>query len=507
MNCLRPLFFLAFFCICSFTLHAQLETEEDQSSYHASIQTIGVLTTKDRVPFWLRSNQFGSVPLPGVSASLIGAFRKVYDTLDNLPEDPISGSHTRLVDWGAALEIRGDLGQHSRATLIEGYAKLKVSIFELKAGRSRDFMGLVDSSLSSGAFSVSGNALGIPKIQLSIPEYWTLPYTGNLFSVKGNFVHGWLGKLPVRNTASSPTFDVSTYFHQTSLYVRLGKPEWRLQLYGGLNHQVFWGNEKEFTGKSFQLSNFKSFEYAVLGKTYHGSKVGNHLGSIDLGLEYEFETVKLLLYRQSFYDEGALAKLANIADGLNGVSLVNLNQDDQDGGFHWHRLLFELFYSKNQAGYPDSKYTKSGDENYYNNYQYSTGWSYKGMGLGNPFVTEASMSRAGLPNDPSNYFSNNRVVALHAGMEGSVDAYQFTVKTSYSFNYGTFGTSKWGYSTGGRFHPPDYGIWKEVRQLSTYLEVQRSVGRGWQAGCVAALDAGDLLYNSSGVLLKLKKSF
>ncbi|HEX9511590.1 MAG TPA: capsule assembly Wzi family protein [Puia sp.] len=504
MNTIRLFLFVFFLELCCTGLHAQIETKET-SSYHASLETQGVLTTKNYVPFWLRSNQFGSVPLPGTSGSFIGALRKDYDTVDNMPTDVVSGSHTKVVDWGASLELRGDMGfgQRSRLALIEGYAKLKVSIFELKAGRAKEIMGLVDTSLSSGAFAVSGNALGIPKVQISIPEYWTLPFFGDLFSVKGNFAHGWLGEQPIR---TSPLVkQANTYFHQSSLYVRLGKPDWRLHLYGGFNHQVYWGHEKEINGKSYQLSTFKSFEYVVLGKTYQGSKVGNHLGSVDLGMEYEFGNTKLFLYRQNFYDEGALAKLANIADGLNGISL--LNERPRESSFQWHRLLLELFYSKDQAGYPWSIRTKSGDENYYNNYQYSHGWSYKDQALGNPLITTYPMARAGLPNDPSDYFSNNRVVAFHAGMEGYLDDYQFTAKATYSFNYGTFGTSKWGYSTGNSFHPPDYGIWKEVRQFSTYLEVQRGFNNGWQAGCVAALDAGDLLYNSSGLILKLKKSF
>ena len=38
---------------------------------------------------------------------------------------------------------------------------------------------------------------------------------------------------------------IETYLHQKSLYGRFGKPEWKWKLYGGFNHQVFWGNEKD----------------------------------------------------------------------------------------------------------------------------------------------------------------------------------------------------------------------------------------------------------------------
>jgi hypothetical protein len=483
MKLIRLVLLLGTLCNCAYG---------QDGSYHASLEAQAGIIAKSTVPFWLRSDQFGSVPLPGVSGSFIAAVRKDYDS---------SGS--RMVDWGAAGEARADLGSSSRLTLIEGYVKVRGSIFELKAGRVKDFTGLVDSSLSSGSFAISGNALGIPKVQLSIPNFWTMPFFGRLFAVKGNISQGWLGKLPVSDSAGNA--NLTTYFHQTSFYARFGKPEWRVKLYAGFNHQVFWGSEKELFGDKYRLSGLKTYEYVLLGRTYLGSKIGNHLGTVDLGMEYNFSSVKIFLYRQNFYDEGALAKLANIADGLNGLSIQNNNQDIN--GFQWRKFVVEIFYSKDQAGYPSSRRTASGDENYYNNYQYAQGWSYKGVGLGSPFITPATTTRAGFPNGPADFFNNNRVIALYAGMEGSIENYAFRAKGSYSFNYGTFGTSPYGSSTGSVFSPPVHGIFKEVEQLSIYLEASRTLKYGWVAGLAAALDEGHLFYNSAGLILKLKRSF
>ena len=117
-----------------------------------------------------------------------------------------------------------------------------------------------------------------------------------------------------------------------------------------------------------------------------GHRMGNSLGSIDLGFEYEFKNVRLLAYRQNLYDAGALYYLANIRDGLNGLSLVNKNYINK--GFQWKKILVEVLYTKNQAGESWSHLTKSsGDEDYYNHYQYIQGWSYNGIGIGNPFIS------------------------------------------------------------------------------------------------------------------------
>ncbi|HMI61154.1 MAG TPA: hypothetical protein VK518_09605, partial [Puia sp.] len=238
----------------------------DDYDYHASLEAQGVFTSNHAVPFWMRSDRFGSVPLPGASASFLAAGSKDYS--------PQAG----LVDWGASLLVRADVGSSSRVTLIEGYVKARFSIFQFRGGRIREFTGLVDSTLSSGAFATSGNALGIPKVQLAIPEYFSIPVFGNLFAFKGNFDYGWFGEDSLQYNRYAQRSKL--YYHQLSFWGRLGKPDWRLKLYAGFTHQVMWGDEQKIYGPKYLLSPFKTFEYAVIGKTYGGSKVGNHIGSI-----------------------------------------------------------------------------------------------------------------------------------------------------------------------------------------------------------------------------------
>ncbi|QNK64717.1 hypothetical protein H7F33_09665 [Pedobacter sp. PAMC26386] len=484
----------------------------------AEIETQAIGTTNNAVPFWMRSNQFGSVPSPGASASFLARFRRDYTP------SLITDSNYRkekLVDWGFGIEGRANAGKESSLQLIEAYAKIKAGIFQLKGGRTKDVMGLNgDSSLSSGNFAVSGNALGIPKIELSIPNYYTIPIFDGLFAFKGNFTHGWIGKTRILDVISgsppNPTLyyikntHPETYFHQKSVYIRLGKQDWKLKLYGGFNHQVYWGNEKEAFGSNFKLSPLKSFFYVATGKSYGAagvptSKIGNQLGSIDIGATYDFNDIKIMIYRQSFYDVGALSKLANIRDGLNGISIENKHYNLKNHGFEWKKALFEFFYSKDQAGYPWSIPTKSGDEDYYNNFYYMEGWSYKGLGVGNPFITTKEDARQGQAHRYADYFLNNRIVAFHFGLSGSLSDWNFSSKLSYSRNYGTFGTSIYGGSTGTIRNPQTTNIFVPVQQFSFYLESMKALNKGYSVGFATALDQGKLLYNSYGLVLKLKK--
>lgn len=486
-------------------------SQQSQIKYEVEAQAIG--TTNDAVPFWMRSNQFGSIPLNGVSGSFIGRAYKDYDSTQN-----------GLLDWGAGFEGRTNVGQNSKLLLIEGYAKVKAGIFQLKVGRSKDVMGLSgDTSLTSGNFSISGNALGIPKVEISIPEYYTLPIWDGIFAVKGGISHGWLGRVKVADTVAgsfvsknylmSQTEAAKTYFHQKSLYIKLGKNTWKTHLFGGFSHQAFWGNEDQIYGSDiFDISAVRTFLHVLTGKAYGGtgtllprSKIGNQLGSIDLGLEYDFENIKLGISRQNFYDVGALAKLANLRDGLNGIYLINKKSERPEKAFHWKKILLELFYSKNQAGEPWSKKTNSGDEDYYNNYFYPHGWSYKNIGLGNPFVTAKYDLRKGLATAPSDYFGNNRVIALHIGVETKILKWNHTAKLSHSWNYGTFGTSEAGRSTGSQRYPPAYGLFGKANQFSAYLNGSRKINKNTSIGYELATDNGTLLRNSLGIGFRVCK--
>jgi len=487
-------------CLLGFILilSNQVLKSQERSLYY-KIETLPGYITPNHVPFWLRSNQFGSIPVSDASLSIIGSICKEYNT-----------RNPKFFDWGVSVEGRANIGNKSNFTLIEGYGKVRLGAFEIRAGRTKEITGLCDTTLSCGAFAVSGNSLGIPKIQIGIPDFYSLPVFDKLFAFKGTYVHGWIGEISER-TLNNSILPLKTFLHQTTLYGRFGKPDWKIKLYGGFNHQAYWGSEASYYGSAYTLSDLECYFYVITGKAYGtstipSSKIGNHVGSIDVGFEYNLNHTRIFAYHQFFYDVGALYYLANVRDGLNGFSLTN-TQYRPGPGFHWKKILLEFLFTKNQAGEFWSPFTPSGDENYYNNDQYIEGYSYKGNGVGNPFICSRSVTREGLPADPGDYFINNRVVAFHVGFEGSVQKWNFLVKTSYSLNYGTFGTSEVGHTFGKIRTLPVYGIFKETKQLSAYFEANKEFIKHLISGVIVAFDSGELYYNSLAVQLRFSKSF
>lgn len=449
------------------------------SLYKLSLEAHGSVTTGDVVPFWMRSNQYGSIPLEGGSASFMVRSEKTF-----------APSQGKFFDWGAGFEGRLNAGSDVKALLIQGYGKVRLGAFQIRGGRFRETIGLTDTLLTSGSFSVSGNALGVPKIELSVPEFYDIPILNKFIAIKGSYAHGWMGTLAIQFPYRQVD-EAKTYLHQKSLYLRFGTPASKLKVFAGLNDNVQWGNNKSiFSKNEFTLSPWEEYSYVVLSKRFEYSQVGNHLGSVDLGITYDTPSLTIMLYRQSFYDKDGLKHLANAADGVNGISFTTKAPVDEL--FRLRKVTFETVYTKNQAADAVKRLGLLGYEDYYNNYIYRKGWSYYGNGLGSPLITTTLDGKSNLPGNEREYFINNRLVAFHGAASVNSKSWTAILKLTYSMNYGTFSSLK---------------TFGKRSQFSGYLEASKVSRHDFCLGLAAALDAGDVLPSSVGVLTKLVKSF
>lgn len=477
-----------------------------KSKFKGFVESQIGMANNDIVPFWMRSNQFGSIPATGLSNSWLISFKKDLKYIE--------ATDFSSFDWGANFEGRVNIAGKSSFNLIEGDVTAKWWVFEGKIGRSKDLMGLNgESTLSSGNFSISGNSLGIPKVEILTPHYYRLPILDGLISLKGNFALGYIGKIrmnPGVFLTKTDNHKVDTYYHQKSLYGRIGKENWKINLYGGINHQAFWGSERQIYGENYSLSKFGTFHYIFFGKAYSNefiasSKIGNHLGSIDLGASINFNSFRMIGYRQNFYDVGAISKLANIRDGLHGIAFENIeNNNVKSKNWTWNKILIEYFYSKDQAGYPWSIATASGDEDYYNNSYYLDGWTYKGLGLGSPLIVPSKDAKKGQVYNPIKYFISNRVSAFHLGLDFNLFKTSLLFKGTYSKHFGTFSTSPWGGSSGKDFEEP-YGLFRQVNQFSFYLSAKKRFRNNYTFGIIAGSDYGQMFNNSFAAYLSIRK--
>ena len=463
------------------------------------LETGTFLSTSGQTPFWLRSNQYGIVPLEAQFLTFRGAAHKEYDSTRS-ENQKLKRFGYGYGAWGAV-----NLGKVNQLLLPEAYIKVRYGAFEFYGGRRRELVGLVDTTLTSGSYIWSGNSLPMPKIQISIPNYTSIIGHG-LVSIKGAYAHGWFG-----SSDSTKNF----FLHQKYLYGRIGKPNWKIKFYGGFNHQVQWGGrptkpyiEKQ-TGKLITSygNDFNTYLNVITGVPLNRNgdgidkdgipindalnRSGNHLGSVDIATEINFNKFDLFIYRQSIYEDGSLFYLGNITDGLFGFSI---KRKKAKSGLL--KFVFEYINTNNQGGLAGGESTIPqirGVDNYFNNSLYT--WIYRNNTVGTPLIMPLNSVQKSIFSDyttlskgiTQTYMVTNHVSGIFLAVNFMIKNRNFTSKLSQTNNL-------------------VYGVPKSISQFSIFQSVQFKY-KQYFVNSHVAYDANALFKSNLGIGLNLKRQF
>jgi hypothetical protein len=427
------------FTVCF--LHSRILFAQTIRKHIYSVELGGILSLNSKTPFWLRNNEFGAIPTLGNSV----IFRQ---NLISKPDTSKKFFKTRY-----SIDMATFVGQEARIVIPEAFYQVQLGRSAFTFGRRKQIHGLVDSTLSSGSITWSGNAIPLPEIQFSISDYHY--FFGKLFAFKGHLSHGWFGnQLSVKNY----------YLHQKSLYGRIGKANGKIKLYGGMLHHVQWGGTPKYdvplddplyvdghfardwtAFKNVVLPIFNPGLDSTSGYSQYDyeNRFGNHLGQIDLGAEWIIKKTKIFGYKQIIFETGqTFSSLTNIDDGLYGLSISSLRPESK-----FKKTVFEFLHTTNQGIYRSGLLRLIGfegrhygrNQNYYFNHgQYKEGWSYNGLSIGTPFMIPDSEIRQEKRTDTEQFFSNNnRIKAIYWGLQTKLNSIEVESRFSYSRNFGS----------------------------------------------------------------------
>ena len=391
------------------------------------------VASKDYLPFWLVSNRFGVISdqqfdfathVKATNSHRLGAPTSIYNEDDR-------GIY---ISYGADIYNNDHL---SKNIIEQAYIRTRYKNITFSAGRFEQIIGEVDPDLSSGSLGVSGNALPITKLNLSM-EYTDIPLTNGWIQFKGMFSHGWMG---------NDQFMKHAYLHEKNLYFRLGKH--KLKFYGGIQHYAVWGGSRDDffkTGRSWKdwlnvVTGIEANDGSVLGNIAP-NRPGDHRGIIEYGGEWDGDRVKVQLNAQTPFDSG------QGIDVRNTDRLVSLNITNKDEGAIWKKFVFEFLTTKQMNDF----YPGHVRESYYNNGIYRTGWEYNDHVVGSPlFINRVRGSKyfdAIKPHDwdapvstipGADNIIGNRIVGGNVGaMLALTENITTKTKITYTKNYGTF---------------------------------------------------------------------
>ncbi len=470
----------------------------------------GLSSSIDQTPFWLRTNQYGIVPLGGsVATARVSLFRD-YKTRPK-PDSGASPRRSRF-DWGFGLGIVANTGpttysnpdfNDARQVLWpEVFAKIRFGQVELFAGRRKEVYGLGDTTLTSGFVAWSGNAIPFPKVQIHTPGF--VPIGGwfrKAVAFRFGYAHGWI----------TTPFMQGLWLHQKYLYVKFGKPTSRLTFTMGLNHQVQWGGRADYLMTSpfavnGQLPNtfrdyvgviFATYPEQLSGDGYTDfdgtNRFGNHVGSIDFAFDWTDSRRSWSLYHNHIYEDASGVSFQNVPDGLTGLRWLNRKPVGTEA-VHLVRVVLEVLATTNQSGDNfDQRLRYQGRDNYFNHSQYTFGWSYQGRTIGTPIIAPRSTFSAEVNSQiGGGLFANNRLNMWYAAGEALVlQRVRLLARLAWSRNFGTYDQA---------FSPP-------YEQVSASLTGQGRLPRLpniWLSASLA-MDRGGLYPDAVGGFLSLQK--
>ncbi len=487
------LFFLAII------LHpAIIKGQQLVSKHEFRFETGLIVTNNGYTPFGLRTNVNGLVPEKAPIIYQDIELKKGHDSLYSM-----SGQLKKFsISYG--LKSRFNVGQKKDIRIGEAYLGMRYGAFELYGGRRFEVQGIVDSSNSSGSYIWSGNALPLPRIDIAITKYTAITKNG-IIAIKGNYAHGWFDNGVV----------IGSMLHQKSFYMRIGKKDWKTKFYGGFNHQVQWGGKPEKpyvdtpTGRLITTfsSGIDTYINVVTGISLNKNdagvgldgipyneafnRAGNHLGTVDIGMEFFAKESDILIYRQNIFEDGSLFYLNNISDGLYGFVWSNRRQNSKI-----KKITIEHLDTRSQGGETGSRNTipqLRGRDNYFNNSIYGNGWTYKGQVIGSPLLATISqlnlelINQVGIsPRLPRSYVISNRISSWYMGLEYGCQRLDFTTRITHITSLG------------------NYSVPMDVKNTSLYQRVCYKMSE-FTVKSDVGVDIGNLLRSKFGVQISISR--
>ncbi|MBO4571328.1 MAG: hypothetical protein J5699_05330 [Bacteroidales bacterium] len=467
-----------------------------------SLMLLGAVSSSGELPFWAGANSYGIMPQYNGVASVLSASAQS----DQEEDFRWSSGLSFAGSFEPGMAVPGAPVAPAVFCVDQMYGSLGWNALSLDVGirhREQEFKprnGMGTLSVTGGNVAWSGNARALPGYSIILDPV-SVPFTKGHFLVYGRY--GDYLTLDKRYVSGA-------YVHNmlVGLMLQFGRFDFSLSL----DHYAVWGGESpDFGRMPFTLDNY--FRIATGRSAAAGSSstesdkinvLGDHRGSECFRFRWRDEGWSLTFQHDVPYDDGSGMGFGNFPDGINTLHLSL----DRDNGIT--DVLYEFGYTMWQSGTRHEGKDKNGEhkilgglDNYFNNQDYKSGWTYYGRTIGLPLMfpdgTRSASWRRGLL---TLGVENNRLIYHHAAVAGVLGGLPYRLMLTWSSNYGTY---KAPYEGESQIYQ-DWGTVREtpVRQFSAALTGSvpaifnnSRLNLNWGIYC----DSGKVLRRSFGALL------
>lgn len=465
-----------------------------------------------KTPLWLNANKYGLSSLEKTNGYLRGSLTR------RLSEDSL-----RRWGIGYGLDVAVPIHYTSKLIVQQAYGELRWLHGVLTVGAKEFPMELKNNQLSSGSQTLGINARPIPQVRLALPDYWVLPFGNAWLRLKGHIAYGietddnWQKDF----TGGAKKHTEKARFHTKAGYLMIGNPERFFPLsvelglemgaqFGGTSYVPAGEETIVYQGNNGLKGMWRAFlpggaDVPEVGTAYQNAE-GNQLGSWMMRVNYDDDTWRLGFYAEKYFEDHSSMLMLDY-DGYGTGEEWNVRKkrryfvyDIKDLllGFEFNKkygtwlrdIVFEYLYTKYQSGpvyhdhTPSMSSHISGRDNFYNHYIY-TGWQHWGQALGNPLYHSPIYNE-----DGTIEFKNNRFWAFHLGVSGSpTEKLSYRLMATYQKGFGTY----------------TMPYRKPHSNVSTMLEVNYRLPKGWSLKGAYGMDMGGLLGHNYGAQLTVAK--
>ena len=500
-----------FLLMDTLSIHAQTGMSfTDGLGYNIEMQSS---VSNDRTPLWMNANKYGLSSLEGKNGYVRAGIMKP------LKADSIG-------KWGLGYGLDMAVVHHytSNVVIQQAFVEMRWLKGVLTVGSKEQPVEMKNMELSSGGQTLGINARPVPQVRIALPDYWTVPLTNRLVSIKGHIAYGLMtdDNWQQNFAAQGSKYEKDVIYHSKAEYVKFGdEKRWPLTVEAGLEMATIFGGKVYRNGREYKYSSgIKNFIKALIpfddkddNSLYTAE--GNQLGSALLSVSYKFPSWKIRAYTDHFFEDGSAMYLLdydgygsgadwdkhsknryvlyNPKDGMYGVEVTMPKNRIVSS------IVTEYLYTKYQSGpiYHDhSEYISDhigGRDDYYNHGTY-TGWQHWGQVIGNPLYLSPVYNE-----DRLLTIKDNRFVAWHVGVCGN---------PCRNIHYRVLLTTQKGWGT---YSNP----YSDVKRNTSFLAEVRydfltkkcaSFRNGWSVKGAFAFDRGSLLGNNTGMQISILKS-
>lgn len=473
-----------YICLLLFAFLA-IGTLKAQNSFRPFVEYGAAVHTGDNTPLWLNSNQQGLSSLKNNTYIRGGIY-----------------ANQAVKNWTfeEAVDLAGAAGFTSTFVVQQAYVDVRYKWLGLLAGSKEMVAPLLNSKLSSGSMTWSGNARPIPQVRIGIPEYLQLCPR---FGLKGSIAYGWFTdsdyqKEHVRLDRGY-FYTRNIKYHHKEGFLRIGFPEGKWLLEIGMTMETQFGGYMVTQNGETDLGNglkdyFRAFVPGAGDEESPSNDAlyyqGNYLGSEYIKGTYNGKHFAISAYLNNHFDDFSAMGKQNGWDGLWGIEMKLKDFKPINN------IVLEYLQTTNQSGplhglhEPEEGpvHKTGGSDNYYNNGLYP-GWSHWGMAIGNPLITSPIYNKDGCL-----AFKYNRVKAVHIGWGGEITPeWNYTAKLTHNRTWGTYSS-------------PTLSI---LENFSAYVAFDYKPRKldGWSFFAAMGLDTGELYGDNWGIQLRIHKSF